>query len=238
MRKLSARTWRTAAAGTVAVLCLGIAGVGAMHTHGGRMLLARLGVSCPINTVSPAKVLAVREYAVSRARGSVPAPSRPALGLELDVSTAAQVGAWAARTHSQCDAIVRGYHFLRCRGVPAAALGEAGPPVSEMWFSFGPGGTLVALNLYRRGMTEAQTHQTWRSATERLRLSLGSPTQSTGDATLTSVVTSPVAVARVRYAYTDYIAEVTASHMPYGGLAVREQYMSAVSTPAHGLPPG
>ncbi len=238
MRKLSARTWRGAAAATVAVLCLGTAAVGAMHTHGGRLLLARLGVSCPINTVSAAKVLAVREYAVSRARGSAPAPSRPALGLQLDVSTEAQVSAWAARTHSQCDAIVRGYHFLRCRGVPAAAVGEAGPPVSEMWFSFGPGNTLVALNLYRRGMTEAQVRQTWRSATERLQLSLGPPTQATGDATLTRVVTGPVAVARVHYAYTDYIAEITASHMPYGGLAVREQYMSAVSAPGHGLPSG
>ncbi|MBS0378457.1 MAG: hypothetical protein JSS29_08225 [Proteobacteria bacterium] len=238
MRKLSERTWRSAAAGTLAVLCLGITAVGAIHTHAGRSLLARLGVPCPVNTVSPAKVLAVREFAVSRARGSVPAPSRPALGLELDVSTEAQVSAWAARTHVQCDAIVRGYHFLRCRGVPAAAVGEAGPPVSELWFSFGPGNTLVALNLYRRGMTAAEVHQAWRSATERLRMSLGPPTQATGDATLTSVVTSPVAVARVHYAYTDYIAEVTASHMPYGGLAVREQYMSAVSAPVHGLPSG
>jgi hypothetical protein len=39
----------------------------------------------------------------------------------------------------------------------------------------------------------------------------------------------PVAVARVEYAYSDYVATVTASHLPYGGLAVREQYMSATS---------
>ena len=49
---------------------------------------------------------------------------------------------------------------------------------------------------------------------------------------------SPVAVARVRYTYADYIATITASHTPYGGLAVREQYMSAVTAPGKGSPSG
>jgi hypothetical protein len=232
MRQLKSLRLRRIMTATVAVVCVGIAAIGWMHTHTGRMLLAKLGLPCPVNQVEPKRVMAVREDAIARSRGTAPAPSRPALGLQLDVSTDVQVSAWAARTHSECVTIARGYQFLRCRAMSAAALGVAGPPVSEIWFSFGPNHTLIAINLYRRNMTEAETQQSWRTAVQRLRESLGTPTQSTGDLTLDSLVNSPVSVARVRYTYADYIATITASHMPYGGLAVREQYMSAVSGPS------
>lgn len=89
----------------------------------------------------------------------------------------------------------------------------------------------MAINLYRRGMTESETRQSWRIALEKLREALGVPTAMTGDTSLTSLMEKPVAVARVEYSYSDYVATVTASHLPYGGLAVREQYMSA--TEAH-----
>jgi hypothetical protein len=237
MRQLKTRLLRRTAAVTLVGLCLGTAAIGWMHTHAGRQLLTRLGVPCPVNQVDPKRVIAIRQDAMARSRGTAPAPSRPALGLQLDVSTDAEVSAWAARTHAQCTAITRGYSFLRCRGVSAAALGVVGPPVSEIWFSFGPSHTLMAINLYRRNMTEAETQQSWQTAVQRLRERLGAPTQSTGDLTLAGLVNSPVSVARVRYAYADYIATITASHMPYGGLAVREQYMSAVTAPSKDSPP-
>jgi hypothetical protein len=71
-----------------------------------------------------------------------------------------------------------------------------------------------------------------------LHQSLGAPTQSTGDLTLGGLVNSPVSVARVQYTYSDYIAVITASHMPYGGLAVREHYMSAEAAPGNASPSG
>jgi hypothetical protein len=85
----------------------------------------------------------------------------------------------------------------------------------------------MAVNLYRRDMTESEARQSWKIAVENLRHALGVPASTSGDTTLASLMKKPVAVARVNYAYSDYVATVTASHMPYGGLAVREQYMSA-----------
>jgi hypothetical protein len=237
MRQLNAHRLRRTALGVLIGLGLITAAIGSMHTHSGRLLLAKLGVPCPVNQVDPKLVRAARENALGRLRDSVTAPIRPALGLQLDASTYAEVSAWAARNQVGCDTITRGYHFLRCRGVPAAALGVLGPPASEIWFSFDPNNTLMAINLYRRSMTESETRQSWQTALQRLRESLGAPTQSTGDLTLASLANSPVSVARVQYTYADYIATITASHMPYGGLAVREQYMSAVTAPLKHSPP-
>jgi hypothetical protein len=236
MRQLITPRLRRTVVGTVIGLCLGTLALGWVHTHAGHLLLAKLGVPCPVNKVDLRRVMVIREAAMARYRGSGLAPHRPALGLQLDVSTEAHVNAWTARTGAQCDAITRGYHFLRCRGLPAAALGVVGPPVSEIWFSFGPGDTLIAINLYRRGMTQAEARQSWQTAVQLLHQNLGAPTQSTGDLTLGGLLNSPVSVARVQYAYSDYIAVITASHMPYGGLAVREQYMSAVATPGNASP--
>ena len=228
MRELTQSRRVRAIAGVSAVLCIAGAALGWMHTPAGRVVLAKLGVPCPVHAVDPGLVLAVRDAAMARSRGTSEAPSRPALGLQLDGSTDAEVTAWAAREHAGCDAITRGYHYLRCRGVPSDALGMKGPPVSEIWFSFSPNGRLIAINLYRRGMSEAEARQSWQVAVQGLRQRLGEPMTSTGDLTLSGVIKSPVAVARVQYTYADYIATVTASHLPYGGLAVREQYMSAV----------
>ena len=219
---------RRVATGVLVSLGLATVAIGMMHTPKGRHLLARLGVPCPVNQVDPQLVLAVRNNALVRARGEQAAPERPALNLRLDVTTEQELSAWASRTGAHCDALTRGFDHLRCRGVPAGSLGVAGPAISEIWFSFGPDHTLAAVNLYRRGMTETETRQSWQSATQRLLTSLGTPTQSTGDLTLNGLATAPVAVARVRYSYRDYLASVTASHLPGGGLAVREQYMSAV----------
>jgi hypothetical protein len=220
------------AGGVLAGLCVLTAGIGWMHTSAGRVLLAKLGVPCPVDTVDPKLVLRVRDNAIASSRGTALAPSRPAFGLQLDSSTDTQVSEWAARTHSQCDSISRGYHYLRCRGVLAASLGLTGPAISEIWFSFGPSRTLLAINLYRRGMDEAQARESWQTAVDNLQQHLGNPMTASGDQSLAQVVQGPVAVASVEYKYSNYIAIVTASHLPYGGLAVREQYMSAVASPA------
>jgi hypothetical protein len=222
----AARTTRLTTA-IVAAVCISIAAIGWMHTPQGRKILANLGIGCPVNSIDPHVVLAIQQNAISRERGLTPAPGRPSLGLQLDRSTEAQVAAKMIHENVHCDALSRGLRYLRCRGVPAQLLGTNGPPVSEIWFSFGPAHTLMAVNLYRRDMTESEARQSWEIAVENLRRALGVPASTSGDTTLASLMKKPVAVARVNYAYSDYVATVTASHMPYGGLAVREQYMSA-----------
>ena len=232
MRELSTNRMLRRGAAMLTVVGGLAGGIGWMHTPDGRAVLARLGVPCPVEHVNPELVRSVRDDAVAISRGTTPAPERPALGLQLDHTTQAEVSEWALHSHAQCADITRGFHYLRCRGVPATSLGIVGPPVSEIWFSFGPAHTLIAVNLYRRDMNPSQTRQSWATAVGKLRQMLGEPTKSIGDLSLAGLTSSPVAIARVQYVYSDYIATVTASHLPYGGLAVREQYMSEVAGPA------
>ncbi len=227
MFQLSAARTPRLISGIAAATCISVAAIGWMHTSQGREVLAKLGIGCPVNSIDSHVVLAIQQKAISRERGLTAAPARPALGLLLDRSTEAQVAEKMAQENVHCDELSRGLLYLRCRSVPVQLLGTNGPPVSEIWFSFSPAHTLMAINLYRRDMTEPEARQSWRIAVENLRHDLGIPTSTSGDTTLASFTEKPIAVARVNYAYSDYVAIVTASHMPYGGLAVREQYMSA-----------
>ena len=227
MFQLSAPRTTRLITGIAAATCISVAAIGWMHTSQGRGVLAKLGVGCPVDSIDSRVVLAIQQNAISRERGSNAAPGRPAFKWLLDRSTEAQVAEKMAQENVHCDELVRGLRYLRCRGVPAQLLGTNGPPVSEIWFSFGPAHTLIAINLYRRDMTETEARRSWKIAVQNLRNALGFPTSTSGDTTLASLMEKPVAVARMNYAYSDYVATVTASHMPYGGLAVREQYISA-----------
>jgi len=151
-------------AGVAIAACVSVAAIGRMHTSQGRHLLVKLGVQCPVDTVDSNVVLSMRNHAISRERGSTAAPDRPALGLQLDRSTEPEVVEKMARDNVRCDEISRDFRYLRCRGVPAQLLRTNGPPVSEIWFSFGPDGTLMAINLYRRDMTKPEASQSWRIA--------------------------------------------------------------------------
>ncbi|MDE2276648.1 MAG: hypothetical protein KGK09_10155 [Burkholderiales bacterium] len=198
-----------------------------MHTPSGLKALAALGVACPVFGATSAQVSDLREMGLGPLRGATPAPARPALGLALDRTTEPQARTWAQARGIACDAITQGYRHLRCRGFDAATVGVAGPPVSEMWLSFGPQGTLVAVDLYRRGLAPADEALAWRDATARLQAALGPPTSAYGNAAPQALKAQTLAAAGVQYRYADYIASVTASEIPRSGLAVREQYLSA-----------
>ncbi|WP_131931223.1 MULTISPECIES: hypothetical protein [Burkholderia] len=209
-----------------AAISVSVAGIGWLHTTQGRRLLTELGVKCPVDSVDSRTVLSIRNKAILQEKGVSAAAHRPAFGLQLDRSTEAEVSERMSRYNAQCLELSRGLRYLRCRGVPAQSLGSNGPPVSEIWFSFAPDHTLMAINVYRRDMSADETRRSWQIAVRNLHDALGAPTSVSGDTTLESLIGKPVAVARVSYAYSDYVATVTASHLPYGGLAVREQYMS------------
>ena len=220
----SRRTW--IASGAVALLVLGAGG--AMHTRAGLRALAALGVPCPVQTVTAEQVGRARAAGIAAVRGTTVAPARPAIaGLVLDATTEAQAGALLARAHARCEVQVRGYRYLRCRGVDAGALALAGPPVGELWLSFGPAGRLVGVDVYRRGMRPDDVRTVWSDAAGRLRGALGAPSVVLGDPAPDVLAATAVQTARVQYRYTDYVATVTAAHMPQSGLSVREQYVSA-----------
>lgn len=214
------------ALGAAALLVLGAGG--AMHTRAGLRALAALGVPCPVQTVTAAQVGAARAAGVAAVRGTAPAPARPSIaGLALDATTEDEARALLARANARCEEQVRGYRYLRCRGVAAGALALAGPPVSELWLSFGPAGRLIAVDVYRRGMQPDDVRTVWLDAAERLRSALGAPSLVLGDPAPEVLAAAVVQTARVQYRYADYVATVTAAHLPQTGLSVREQYLSA-----------
>lgn len=210
------------------LLACAVLAIGWLHTAAGLRLLVALGVPCPVNTVSAQRVAELRRTGLAPLSKLAPAPARPALaGMQLDRTTEAEARAFLARVHARCEQQVRGYRYLRCRGVDAQALALAGPPVSELWLSFGQDGRLVGIDVYRRGMAPRDLRTVWSADAARLRDRLGRPTLALGDPAPEALAASPLRVARVQYRYADYVATITAAHLPQTGLSVREQYMSA-----------
>lgn len=213
-----------------ALAALFVAAAGFLHSKAGRPLLAKLGVPCPANKATADQVAAVHELGLTGLRGTAAAPARPAHGFALDRMTLADAQAWAAAKGATCVHETRGFDYLRCRSVSSEVLDQPGlPPVSELWLSFGKGGTLLSLDVYRRGLDEAAEEQVWQAATSKLEQSLGAPTHTIGKHAKGYLAAGPLHTARVQYRYADYIATVTAANLPWGGLAVREQFQSARS---------
>src|SRR5690242_9186696 len=106
------RTMRRATVATLAVLTVGVAGVGLLHTPGARSLLQRIG-GCPVGRATPAQVEAAQRRAWRTLQGSEHAPARPALGFALGEATLPQIRAWAAARGLTCE-VLRGGALLRC----------------------------------------------------------------------------------------------------------------------------
>lgn len=211
-------------AGMVAI----VGAVGWMHTPQGIAALRAAGLPCPVSRATASDVMNVRELGLARIRSDEAAPRRPALRFALETTTREQALAWAAAHRLPCEPVDKGLHYLRCRGVDAQALGVAGPPVSEMWLAFRPSGRLLSVDVYWRGLDDAGEATAWSDAVRRLRVALGTPSRATGDASPAVLRASALQTARVEYRYRDYAATLTAANLPYGGLAVREQYLSAI----------
>jgi hypothetical protein len=120
--------------------------IGWMHTPAGLRALYAMGVPCPIDKVTAQDVVAGHEKGLASVRGDRPAPQRPALGLQLDRTTESEALVWAQDKKLHCESIVRGLRFIRCRDVPAQALGVGGPAISEMWLSFAPTSKLLSFS--------------------------------------------------------------------------------------------
>jgi hypothetical protein len=204
------------------------AAIGWMHTPQGIAVLRAAGLPCPASRASARDVMAVREMGLVQIRSAQAAPDRAALGFALETTTRSQAVAWAAAHGVACDPLDKGLQFLRCRGVDARALGVAGPPVSELWLAFRPDGRLMSVDVYRRGLDDAGAANAWADAARRLHGEFGAPSRTSGDADPRVLRASALQTARIEYRYRDYAATLTAANLPHAGLAVREQYLSAV----------
>lgn len=213
---------------TGAALLALVGAIGWMHTPQGIAVLRAAGLPCPASRATAADVMTIREQGLARVRSDETAPQRPALRFALESTTREQALAWATAHRLPCEPVDKGLHYLRCRGVDARSLGVAGPPVSEMWLAFRPDDRLLSVDVYWRGLDDAGAATAWSDAAQRLRTALGAPSRATGDATPAVLRASALQTARIEYRYRDYAATLTAANLPYGGLAVREQYLSAI----------
>jgi hypothetical protein len=204
--------------------------VGALHMPFARGLLMRAG-GCPMAGVkmSAAQMDHARHMGISSlGPATKDAPARPALGFDLDVTTLADVHAWAAREHLDCEDAREA--LVKCTAVPAAALGRPADlaAVDELVLAFNPQGHLVNLTTLRTHLAPDQGAHAAQVIVSSLDGSLGVSGDSTEDFAPTHIAQAGAAgLASRAYHYGDYVADVTAMTLPASGLALREHYMSA-----------
>ena len=168
--------------------------------------------------------------------GSLRAPARPALGFALEETMPDDVRAWAARAGIRCEAREQGLLSLRCRQVPRDRLPGAASgtdrrvpagasPIDELALTFSPGGRLVSVDAFTPRLLSVDAAASYGAATARLQAWLGPPADEIGDRAAASLASAPLATARARFRFDDYVAIVSASNLS-SGVAVREQYLT------------
>lgn len=230
--RLSRRFVRRTAIASGVTLGVATLAIAALHHPAARPLLTKVGWACPAQQVSAAELQAARGVALAQLRGDAPAPERPALGFELEKSNESAVTAWAERHGLRCTSHVRGLRTLDCEDVPARALAvpDAEGRVDSLTVAFDVEGRVVAIDALRRRLEPRRASDSMEAARDRLTPRLGPPTDALGATDAEYLSGGPFRTAYVRYRFRDYVATVTAVHLPNGdGVAVREQYL-AVST--------
>lgn len=201
--------------------------VGLLHTPLGRPLLARLGVGCPVQA-SPADTERARLESARATQGTEASPAQPALGFVLDRMTSTDVLAWADRNHVDCSE-QRSGSLLSCKDVPARALGARGAgKVDELQLVFSPTSKrLVNIATAQYGLEAKDAAAQMSAVVSGLESQLGKPTREAGQRTADYLDSAPYKTALVRYRFSDYQADVTATNLPGKGTMLREHYMSA-----------
>jgi hypothetical protein len=220
-----ARRWAWLAGGTLAVFGV----VALLHTPLARPLLMRLG-GCPMAgaRMTVAQMETARRLSVAQSRGTTNAPSRPALGFALDATTLAEVHAWAAREHVECEDARAG--LVTCKNVAPLAVGRSAGEglLDELDLGFDTRGHLVNVTTLRAHMSPAAATQAARDVARRLDGLLGPADKATGAFDASRLARGGAeSLAAVQYRYRDYFADVATMTLPSSGPSVREHYMSA-----------
>jgi hypothetical protein len=183
--------------------------MGAMHTKYGRPLWKMIGVSCPIDSVTPDQVEATRQRGLDRLRGNQLAPTRPAL---------------------DCRTEVKGMHYVKCINVLPARIGQpfSQPLIDEVALAFNPAGKLIAVDTWRTRLTGDEASTVFERLTASLQEELGAPTSTLGEATPAYLEGGLLHLASKDFRFSNYVASVSATNLAEKGIAVREQYQSAV----------
>ena len=149
-------------------------------------------------------------------------------GFVLDQMTSKDILAWADRHHVDCNE-QRAGSLLNCKEVPESALGSrASGSIDELQFAFSPTNKrLVNIATTRYGLAANDAAAQMSAVVSGLKAQLGKPSRELGQRTASYLDSAPYKTALVRYRFSDYQADVTATNLPGKGTMLREHYMSA-----------
>ncbi len=155
------------------------------------------------------------------------APARPALGFQLDVTTFADVHAWASRAHADCDDIRDG--VVRCTDVSPSAVSRSATEgrIDELVLAFNPHGRLVNVTTLRSHLKPGTAARAAQEIASALASKLGTAKSDGGFDAGRLAKAGAESLGVVSYRFSDYVADVTAMNLPASGPSVREHYMSA-----------
>ena len=181
-----------------------------------------MGVTCPLGkSLSADAVEASRLRGMAAIKGRELAAVRPALGLKLDTSTELDALEWGKLLKLKCEVLIRGGRFLKCRDSQTQGV---------FTLAFNPSGKLVAIDVFRRKISVKSIGPLLDDLADGLRHQLGDPHVSEGSLTKTYLMPPEtpqvMKTAYVQYHYSNYVAQLTASYLPWSGLTVHEQYSS------------
>ena len=152
------------------------------------------------------------------------------MGFALDTTSLAEVHAWAAREHVDCEDRHPG--LVVCTGVAPAAVGvdAAEGAIDELALGFDEQGHLVNETTSRAHLTPMSAERAAHEIVSSLATKLGPAERSSGRFAAAELSGPPAAsISTVSYRYSDYVADVSAMNLPSLGLLVREHYLSALS---------
>ncbi|MDB4947026.1 MAG: uncharacterized protein JWP97_6560 [Labilithrix sp.] len=218
-------------AAAVGVALTGV--IGALHMPFAAPLLRAISPSfvCPIQRGTAAQI--DRAHALGagniRSSASAVAPARPALGFTLDVSTRADLDAWAAKHGVSCSAIAGNETLQKCLDVPATAVGEDASlgPLEEVTFELSASGELVSVQTTRRRLSAPDAARISAALEASAARALGEPTRGGGAPTAAHLGAGVLRSYLAEHTFTDYRATVSATNLAPTGVMVREQYLSA-----------
>jgi hypothetical protein len=216
-------TWRRLV--VTAAALLGIV-VGALHLPLARPLLARLRVSCPVESVSSAQVERMHRVAAAGLRGTTPTPTIDVLGLTLQAQREADVRTWAAARRLRCTTQVRGLRYLSCADVPFGGDDrEAADPIRDVTFTFDRDQVLIGVDALHSGLPGTRAATLASAIARRLQRSLGPPNATAGAFDVSYLEGGVFRTAYVKYQFTNALVTLIAVQMPGRGVTVREQYV-------------
>lgn len=181
------------------------------------------GGGCPVgldHPLTPAARDAARSTAMDAVRGQGAAGERPALGFALDVTSRVEATAWAAAHGVACtDA----RELKQCGPVPANAIPDG--PRDTLVFEFDAADALVSVTAGRR-VPAAEAVDLFVALQAGVAERAGPATLQRGEPTAEWLDRGPLTQLSSEFRFADYRAQLTATNLGPGRIAVREVYQA------------